>query len=328
MKITFLTAGSSNIGIGHLIRISALANEYVQRGLEVSIVADIPNDTRLAALLPKNHLKGGVTEACAIDSELVITDHPRLSKEDSQRFRRHGCHFLAYLTDYKRDQFYADLYVDTDEVCDLPLANPDATLLRGIQYTIIADAVRRARPKAAHRPTAITSLLLVLGGADPGNLTEMFAKTLPWKDKGIALTIIAGPAWTHERLEKLYQQSHAMGFHVEHAPREIEKLILSHDLIVTLGGIVTFEAMCLGRPVASLSWRHMTPYVEKFAKLGLLIDLGESLALWQKRLLYILQQPATLSEISQRGFNAVDGQAATRLFNDVLEAYQQSRSKG
>lgn len=321
MKIIIHTAGGSDIGIGHLVRAHAVAKECEAGGFDVSVIAEMPDEARLRSLLPKNHIIGGIEEVGKLRSDLVITDRPGLTAADSSFLRTQGNVFLAHITDYGRDRFIADLYLDTDQVTQILFANPKANVLRGYKYTVISDKVKNARPGRAHCPAKVGQVLVALGGADPGELTETFCSAFDWRRLGIQLTAIAGPGWKPDRLKR-FKRVAPDNCTIVYDPGDVTPLMLDADLVVTLGGIMSFEAMCLGRTVAALNWRYMGEYVNKFSAQGLLFDLGREISDWKACFPDLLGDTSAREQITFRGFNTIDGGAVSRLVEAIMLAHK------
>lgn len=80
--------------------------------------------------------------------------------------------------------------------------------------------------------------------------------------------------------------------------------------MITLGGITSYEAMCVGTPVAALRWAHMAPVVDRLVDAGLVAGLDESTA--ASELLVLLADPARRKALAQRGHRIIDGHGAER----------------
>lgn len=287
--------------------------------MKVSIIADIP--VALKTLLPQDHIVGKLSEVQLEQTDILITDHPNLTYVDSFNISQNQDIFSAHMTDYNRETYAANLYVDTDQIATTNFANPFATILLGLKYTVISDQIKERRPEKTSPPSNITTILLALGGADPGQLTEIFTQSFDWKKNNINLTIIAGPAWNTKRLEE-FTSIAPPHCQILSNPNNLSSLILTSDLIITLGGIIAFEAMCLGRPVAALNWQHMGVYVSTFAQQGLLVDLGKTPNDWKKKLPQLINNKNKLKQLAETGFQTIDGKAVERLTTAILHSYQ------
>lgn len=142
-------------------------------------------------------------------------------------------------------------------------------IYRGFEYYIISQDLLKYRKKDTNIDM-IKNVLISFGGADPANFTEYFANII--NDDKYHYTIVLGPAMSKERKEKITSIKKSNIIYVD-SPKSLINLLLKNDILVTLGGMSTYEAMALGVPVAGVRWSYLAYCVENFAKLGMINDL-------------------------------------------------------
>jgi spore coat polysaccharide biosynthesis predicted glycosyltransferase SpsG len=324
-------AGGPGIGIGHLSRTRTLARALARcapqtqvqclwegpgellgrlatEGLDLVAAPDRP-----AALRARERLARGGPDTVLVSDLLALEDGYFLSA------RAEGFGTLVHINDSGRGRRQADLIVDEDPIPTPPPPGFRGSLLAGCDYRMIAEGVVLRRPSAPWCGTRATRLLLSLGGADPGGVSlELVDGLLGAGENRIEISVLKGPAFAASLTEALAARAAARASLTLAPPvDDIATLLLAHDLVVTLGGITSYEAMCLGVPVACVRYAHMGRYVERMAAEGLVLDLGESDAA-SGALLDCLGDGERLARVARTGFARVDGHGARRTARAIL----------
>lgn len=318
MRFVVWTAGDRSIGVGHLTRSAAVGAALVRRGHEVRIFAGTDAD-----LLPYASI-GGVA-ATAVSGEagaealapwlgpvptVVVTDLPGLGRSDADRLRDLGAAAIVHLATDGLDRVTADLAIVDDLALPQTTAPAARRFVVGLEHHVVQPEVMGSRPSSPWSRPRADRVLVALGGADPGELTEPLVSALVRHD-GLRVAAIAGPAWCRDRTERFVATAGDADVLV--APNGLAAAILAADVVVTLGGRTTFEAFATGRPTACLRWSHMARYVDDLVAAGLTHDLGSDPAGAADRLAELARCPAPLAESAARAFGVVDGAAADRV---------------
>jgi UDP-2,4-diacetamido-2,4,6-trideoxy-beta-L-altropyranose hydrolase len=304
-------AAGPDLGVGHLSRCATLCRALVDAGqaplLLVEAAQAYPAFAARAGC-EVDWIEGREAAWSVLGSRgggLLVTDLLGLSAADSRRARALGFGPLAHINDSLND-YAADLLVDTD-VTPSAVAPTGVEVLAGAAWHMVRPDVTAARPAIPWSGAKAQTVLLTFGGADPARATEALVAGLAGGP--LKVTAALGPAMPQARKDALRQKG---GAAFVDAPEAMSELILAHDLIVTLGGLTSYEAMVLGRPTACVSWRNMAPYVAQLAQAGAAGDLGpvETAA---KAVLALVEDGARLSALARKGFEAVDGEGARRV---------------
>ncbi|MFZ4583713.1 MAG: hypothetical protein ACOYNI_00610 [Acidimicrobiia bacterium] len=320
LRVVVWSAGGPDIGIGHLARASAVTNALVAAGAEVHAVQETP-----ATIAPRARSHRAPTTPVAPGSGLdaviaaleipatVVTDHPLVNAQTEAALRAAGALALVHLTHSGADTYAADLLIDGDPII-VPFTNVAHRTVQGAQYLALAPHVLAKRPSAPWAGTGADRLLVILGGADPDAFTErlLASQTAALRDA----TFVAGPAWSEERTAALVQTAPGRVLVAPESTEAVEAM-LHHDLIVTLGGITSFEAMALGRPCAAVEWSHMRPYVDSLGRAGLLANLG-TIDDAPAALDALTHDGPRLRSLAEQGFTTFDGRGAHRVADVVL----------
>lgn len=339
VSVVLHAAGNSQIGVGHLSRTATLAaalrtnsvwhrvvllweanpslTEYfAPEGCEVITVSDSQS-----ALDVRSRL------AQAAESWVLVTDLLNLQLEDMVTARAQGFQRLGHLNDSGAGRSMADLLIDEDAFktsADLP-ADFQGIGLVGNAYRIIRSKVVQKRPAVSWQSDQVGRIMVSLGGADPDNLTlqllrKLLSVGLP---ESLQVTVIIGPAFNPEHVYQIeaLAQSH-MNLQAVKSPSCMATLVLEQDLVITLGGLTTYEACCLGKPCAAIAWSYMSCYVEALSHMGMVANLG-TIQQASVNLLQLIQNLTQLHQLARQGWESIDGQGANRISAEIIRLVNQ-----
>ncbi len=326
-------AGNSQIGVGHLSRTATLASALRKTKAWHRVVLlwessselatyfapdgceAISVDDRQAALEVRSQL------AATGDDWVLTTDLLNLQPQDMLISRTQGFRLLSHLNDSGSGRALADLLVNEDafKTPAVPIDFAGVGLV-GHAYRMIRPSVVQKRPATAWTGSQVKQMLISLGGADPDRLTcQLLTAICPQLPPDLGVTAVIGPAFSPAQSEALQRLAeHHRHLQLLAAPRCLATVLLQHDLIVTLGGLTTYEAFCLGKPCAAIAWSYMSQYVEALQQMRLLTNLG-SVQQAPVTLLNWVQDPTHLADLAKRGWQMIDGQGADRVASAVLK---------
>ena len=347
--IVLFASGNSKIGIGHISRTAALAYTLTKRKKNcpsVKIIWECSDDLLLNFSVgdAKVVVTRNVTEsqrqlknlAKSKERSILAVDFYQPLSQIGLSSDSFGYDKIAYLNDTSWDGGKRDLFVDSDgfkskfnensAYCDLVLAGP--------RYQIIRPEVYSCRPKHPWQKEKIRNVLVSFGGSDPAGMTLKFISA--WKNvpssKTIKTTVVEGPYFgcKHRKgLDSMFGKIDDQHFKRTYAPANLPQLIVENDLLVSLGGITAYEAMCLGRPVVALAWGHMTKYVEALDKANLLCSLGSikctsNFDVTIDRFERFIENINCFKECANLAFNKVDGLGAERISRAIIQLLEKS----
>lgn len=264
--------GDENIGIGNLSRCFELL-KFLSKNHAVMAIFEC-NEELFLRYKSKNSIRSKSLENSLklikkIKPEIYVCDLLDADKKLSD-FLRLSCgvkkiiHFNGVDLGFK-----PDVLVVMDGF-DYEIKAKDYQIYRGFEYYIISQDLLKYRKKDINLQS-IKNVLISFGGADPANFTEYFANIIN-DDDGYNYTIVLGPAMSENRKNEIVKIQKQNIIYIS-SPKSLVNLLLKNDILVTLGGMSAYEAMCLGVPVACVRWSYLAFYVENFAKCGMVNDL-------------------------------------------------------
>lgn len=311
--IGFRCDAGPSIGVGHLVRCVALAEELVGRGEDVCFLGDLGGLDWAESQLDRRKLPLWPAHAAwQLDLDAVVLDSYTLPPDEGARFRAAGVTVLAIVDGDHRGQV-ADVYLDQNLGAeklrpDLP---PGSVRLAGAPYVLLRDQVRSAARVAGD---GVTRVLCFFGGTDAGGLVPRLVRMLGAIDAPFAATVITAndiplPA----------------GKAIEQSPPtdRLPDLMAAADLVVTAAGSSVWELLHLGVPsavtyVADNQWIGYDALVSA----GLAAGLGPGVAIEEStQLLEALIGRADLREpYGSAGRGLIDGRGRERVADAFLAA--------
>lgn len=313
-RLWIRTDASATIGLGHFMRMMALAEAAVAAGIspryvmaQDPVVRRLPRIDELAmTLLPAPEDRGWLTQVEAQD--LVVFDGYHFVAEDFAAARGTGAR-VAALDDFGRGTFDVDVLLN-------PAPGPapeydvdrQTTLLMGPQYALVREEFRTVRRRRADGPD---HLVLTFGGSDPAGVLSRVLPAIDADRVFRRVTAVVGPAaQTDPGLVASRPWLQLC------APTSIAATFDSASAVVSAAGTTTWELLCMGLPTAVVevadNQRHVGPAV---SAAGAALFLGPAGGV-QDGLVTSLRRLADTSEQSRLSTNAlrlVDGAGAARV---------------
>lgn len=285
--IIFRVDANRATGLGHLARCLALGEECRRRGWAAFYLGSLDEDAggRIAALggqVLHGLLDGEmVQEMAALQAARKVTG-ARVLVTDSYTLLD-GYHLHA------RQMFPVVVIID-DLNPSPPAAHvvinpniyaprltyrpvfPDTELLLGPAYALLPAAVRKMRRKETC--ANVKSVLISLGGTDPGGLTLKAVRALRRAGIGEVWHVVVGPGFlAGEELARLAHADRRVLLHF--APKMLVPLLAESDLVICAGGVTASEVAATGTPALILiQAENQRLAAEEFDAQGAAVNLG------------------------------------------------------
>lgn len=327
-------AGPS-LGVGHLVRCHALAEELLGRGAHVEFLGD-PGGVAWARELSAGQLTWSPAPASTVEwpaevarrsLDAVVLDSYTLDPRCAGLLRAAGTTVLAIVDTDTRGQ-QADLYLDQNlgaEHLDPPLP-PGAVRLAGARYVLLRESVRAARPPAPRGDTgrAAPELLCVFGGTDAAGVAPAALRLAAATGAPFAATVIAASETTARELTSIPLRPGQSVTPIPPTP-DLPALAAKADVVLSAAGSSTWEMLCLGVPTA-LVWvagNQRRGYDETLGR-GLAVGLGGAEGLHALdgeaigALRALLTDAAARAALAARGHALIDGRGRERVADALL----------
>lgn len=324
-----LVSAGPQVGLGHVVRTTAVLEALGQRGNQVCLLVEergapfnpdcctINHDMVRVETCTTEEVSRAISEIASGRTSILLTDVPEAEVFDHSAARSLGCEYTVCLNAHQPVVTHVDLAFLRGYTWEIDQELP-AYIRTGAEFESVHERVREIRPSEPWSGGEVNSVLITLGTADPGLLTEDVAiEAIPRFDE---VDIVVGPLFDPNR-EKTLSKLSSQNTTVHVAPNNLPSLILDAEFVVSLGGQTAYEAMCLGRPVAGVRWGPVERAVDFHVQNGLMFDLGErdkvGMGLSLARL-----SPKLLQQIASSGWSCIDGNGAERMATEILALFE------
>lgn len=322
------------IGIGHVMRCTALAEAWQEAGGKAFLIAcNLPDS--VAQLLRRrriecrelpeaatagsgNDLERTISECDRGGADWIAIDGCHFSLELASRCKAAGLQTL-WIDDLGAEVGDADLVLNQNPWAAEPGEPADRRLLLGPSYALLRSEFRFA----PLRRTGILTLraLVTLGGADPGNATGSIVELLANAKRPITVKIVVGPMNRHAaELERMARAGTQI--EVQESPDDLRPLFAWADVAITAAGSTCWELARFGVPMlVTTTADNQRGNAVALARLGAAIDLGPAGELTVDGVQAALEQVASAQDrdaMSLAGRRLVDGLGAGRVVEAML----------
>ena len=329
------------IGVGHLMRCLALAEELSGRGVRVFVIGKVSSPAWAAeqvaglgveVIAAPDRPRDMVDLAHALRLDALVIDSYTVDPLVSHAVRQSGRRVVIVSDDDVRGQ-WGDVIVDQNLGAERAAAYatvPGRHLL-GLDYVMLRDSVRSLRPP--NRPVLgpndeARRVLAFFGGTDAAGAAEVVVPLLLQTAVPMDVTVVARTGETARRLSNLSRRRDQNVTAIPPAPT-LAPVIRSSDVVISASGTSTWELLCLGAP-AALVWvvdNQLVGY-EATKSAGLAVGLGgltdlATSAVAQAAAVDELRNLCTSAEhrtmLASHGWCAVDGRGRERVADAILD---------
>lgn len=272
-NVAIITEGSPMIGFGHIVRCSAIGDEFFKRGCDVSYLIngnklDIPlNPIRKVQL--ENWLDIDVF-LCFLEKnkpDIIVIDS-YLANENHYKLAYEHCSSLFIIDDTNRLNYFGGNVINPSfygEFLNYPV-NENITYGLGSSYVIVRDAFKDI-DRVKEIKKEISDVLIIFGGTDILNYTpatiEMVEKIWP----SAKLHIVSSKPNYNSMNQNIYFYSNLNG-------EMIKELMLKCDLAISASGQTIYELIATNTPFLAVKVaENQTNNIKYLEKMGLAISI-------------------------------------------------------
>jgi spore coat polysaccharide biosynthesis predicted glycosyltransferase SpsG len=325
------------LGVGHVMRCLALAEELASRGRRVLFCADVGSVPWAAEQLSVRRIPwvpaptapaGFVARAREHAASLVVIDSYLLGAEVYSAMRADGLPVLA-LVDGDLGGRPADLYLDQNidaekQQVRLPAGS---ARLAGLRYALMRDEILQARGtgQAAAASPQTPRVFAFFGGTDAFGAGPVVARSLVATGSRFAATFVAGNPASAEALTSVRPRDGQTVEVIGPTSRLVEH-VRAADLVLSAAGTSTWELMCMGAAVGlvcvadnqHLGYQRVLQSGAA-AGLGLLEEMRSEPEPSVGALRCLLAEPAARARLRDAARRLVDGRGRIRVADASLK---------
>ena len=307
----------NNVGLGHLVRCTTLAQELESRNVDV--LFHLKPDDRAISFVRKKGIEPKVSDSESVckaiqasASDIAVIDSYEFNQANFRLLKREKD--IVVLDELGNRSIPANLVINNNLYAS-GICYPDAAkVLRGPDYCMLREEFRDlTKPTYSVPPNHV---LLTIGGAD---LTEDFSSIINTVGEVLpaetVLDIIVGPYFDDVSIR-------TSSINLHRNPDNISELMIRADLAVSGGGQTLYELATCGTPAAAITLGDdQVKNIKAFAEHGFCLDVGRGthskLRVCLKQALQRLLDLETRQKMGRRGRELVDGNGVLRVADQI-----------
>ena len=266
MKVLFRVDAGPHIGLGHLQRSLSLAMALKNLGAQSLFLTNKSNSSqeRVESLgfpitkLP--HLKSWTPEdgkstldlAAKYESNIVVVDSHEVETDYLAQLRNAGL-YLVVRDDLAQHQFPCQIVVNGNaDACQLPYTSTadGSRFLLGPRYAVLRPEYQDTNPREIS--ASVQNILVIMGGADPQNLTPKILNTLDNMPETFSVTAVVGPFSNNLAGIQTTADNSNKAIELVHHPESVRRLMQEADLAISAAGQTLYELACTGCPTLAI----------------------------------------------------------------------------
>jgi spore coat polysaccharide biosynthesis predicted glycosyltransferase SpsG/RimJ/RimL family protein N-acetyltransferase len=330
VRILLRCDGGPGIGVGHVVRSLALAEEATARGHHVTIAGRL-SGALLDGLVGRSEaevisdapLDATVLAQLADGYDVLHVDHYGVAAELRARMEstlggRPARPVLSSMVDGDFGLRDCDLAVASTPTDPGTFQHRDAAwVLRGPKYLPLRRAVRDLGASVHAGAGAATRVVVVMGGADPHSLTPAVVDALGACGLDLEVEVVCTPTTRASLVERSRDWQDRLRV-VEPGP-DLPRLMAAADLVISAAGTSTWELASMHTPMALvLSVDNQRPGYTAMVTAGAAVGLGGIEDVMDRErtagtLRDVLVDPDRRRSMAARAAGVVDGLGAWRI---------------
>jgi spore coat polysaccharide biosynthesis predicted glycosyltransferase SpsG len=262
MHLVIRADGGPDIGYGHLVRTSALAELALEHGHDVTCATTTPEVARSVypdrvAILPLpvererqvliDWIENERPDAALTDSYEIDSGH--------QRSLRETVPCLCVVLDDTRHTVCADILVNGNVYApnlEYEYEGDEPEWCIGLDYLLLREEIRTFAQQSPPWRDPPERALVTMGGSDIRGTTPEVLPTFGGTD--LTVDVIIGPGFDQENerdIERVAQETEA-DFRLLRDPSDLVDRMFQADLAVSATGTTSYELLALGTPTVGI----------------------------------------------------------------------------
>jgi spore coat polysaccharide biosynthesis protein SpsF len=342
--VLFRCDGSPEIGLGHVVRCLALADELHRRhscqpvfAMRTALPAfEMVRKNGYRVVCPPDHTGSfeygaWLAESAETDQAqvLILDVRDELPIEAVRQLRGRGVLVVA-LDDPSPRRLAADLafYPPVPQVQQMSWAGFTGRLFAGWEWVVLRRGFACPPVRPDNEPPRV---LVTMGGSDPAGLTMKAIVALERLNDAFEVVVVLGLAFRHQEALTDLMSATRRPIQVRQNVASMAEEMAHADIAVASFGVTAYELAAAGVPAIYLCLTQDHAWAASiFAEQGMAVSLGihdqvtpEALAAEVRALLNEKPRQAHMAELARR---MVDGRGAIRVADEIVATLKRARA--
>lgn len=330
MKVIILTEGGEEIGIGHIMRCTAIYEGFIEKNITPEIIANIDEKTKVYLKGKKHRILNWLEDKKTLFNTLVNCDVIIIDSylADSNLYSKltKNIKICVFLDDNRRLNYSKGIVINPTvnaEKLKYP-QKKEIKYLLGSKYIPLRKEFWIVPKKKINEN--VKNIMVTFGGNDFRNLCPIILNLLIKNYPNLIKNVIVGRGYNNiDEIEHIKDNNTNLIFYPD--AEKMREVMSVSDLAISAGGQTLFELACMGVPTIAICLAiNQVNNIEGFESAGLIKFAG-----WynDKDLLKtIIYKFDKFTKYSNRKRNnilvkkSVDGQGARRVAQKICELYE------
>lgn len=334
LKIAIRADGGSKIGMGHITRCLALAEElknencditFITKNIEAVVKKLIEEEFKFIALPDLQTEKIIYMKEQTKEFDILITDSYDIDFKYLDEIKKTGM-FLVTIDDLNLLESYpSDIVINGNiyaENLNYKSTYGQTKFLLGTKYTLLRKEFRNI-PSKKIKDTA-ESILITIGGSDHNGFTLKTLKIIKDK-KDLKIDVVIGTSFEDKlvnEINELVKMNGNISIYYNVNAEIMKELMIKADIAISAGGSTLYELATAGVPtLAIIAADNQIKNVEYMTKAECILNLGFKINkdIFLENFNKLLYDTAKRREMSLKGQNLVNGNGAKICANKIIQ---------
>ena len=326
MRVGIRADGGPELGIGHLVRSSVLANQFLEGGYDVTYltktpepVADVcPSAVDIYSLDAQHPQEDTVALIEETNTEIVVSDCYDVDTAAQEAIAGATDCFVVLQHD-NRHEICCDVLVNGHlfgPEIEYGWRGSEPTWCVGRDYLLLRDEFQKLAEQPFNWRDPPETALITMGGSDVTNTTPTAMHAFDGLD--LKVDVIIGPGFNNQTQIKNVASDVACQFNLVEDPSDLPVRMANADLAVSGFGTTAYELLATKTPFVGIP---VVENQERTARAFYSRELAE--VVWSEsdikgRIQSLVQTEDVRYALIQRYDELIDGAGADRITGDIL----------
>jgi UDP-2,4-diacetamido-2,4,6-trideoxy-beta-L-altropyranose hydrolase len=349
-SILFRCDGSPEIGLGHIVRCLALADElrdihncrisFAMRKGPLGIRMVEEKGYNVITVRDTDHTfnYGTWLNECVreVGAQMIVFDvRDGLRRPVVKELRDNGI-LIVTIDDPEDKRLEADMafYPPVPQIKRIDWTGFKGELYVGWEWVILRKEFSEWRKKQdgiSQSPmtndVSAIKILVTMGGSDPQGMTLKAVKALEMLDDDFEATVVLGAGFQHKKQLNNLLSACKHCFDVRENVQNMAELMAQSDLAVASFGVTAYELAAMGVPAIYLCLTEdHAESASAFVEEGMAISLGAfthvTTEMIATRISNVINNKSLLSELANNARKYIDGQGVARMSRLMVERFE------